>query len=59
MEQLPESEGFLGGDLYTGANFERGSHTLTVLFWRSYDDLIRYSHASEHMHRPGKGRQRE
>ena len=54
LEALPPSSGYLTGDLYVGTNQNKHSHTLAVLFWRSYDDLLRYSHASEQLHKPGE-----
>lgn len=51
---MPESGGFLAGDLYTGIHTERSSQTLAVLYWRSYDDLLRYAHSGDQLHRPGQ-----
>lgn len=45
LESLPmESSGYMGAEMFFSGNFLRSSHTLAVVYWRSYDHLIKFAH---------------
>ncbi len=49
-----ESSGFLGAENFVGANQQRSSHILTVMYWRSYDQLVDFARNRNMKHFPGK-----
>ncbi|CAI5464509.1 unnamed protein product [Closterium sp. Yama58-4] len=50
LEQESERFGFLGGDHYVGTDMTRGSQTIAVMYWRSYDDLVNYANDQTLVH---------
>ncbi|CAI5997414.1 unnamed protein product [Closterium sp. NIES-64] len=50
LEQESEKFGYLGGDYYVGMDTTRGSQTLAVMYWRSYDHLVSYANDQNLVH---------
>ncbi|CAI5458491.1 unnamed protein product [Closterium sp. Yama58-4] len=50
LEQESERFGFLGGDHYVGTDVTRGSQTIAVMYWRSYDHLVNYANDQNLVH---------
>ncbi|CAI5537266.1 unnamed protein product [Closterium sp. Naga37s-1] len=50
LEQESERFGYLGGDHYVGTDVTRGSQTIAVMYWRSYDHLVSYANDQNLVH---------
>lgn len=48
----PEKSGFLGASPYVGTNWNRGSHTMAVMYWRSHEHLQAFARDRDASHWP-------